>query len=214
MKYSRMGKAMKKSGIILLALILVFLIWYLFIKTNDFEVVMNVRTSPGTVYHNVLGWNEGLNKSKTITVIHKKKPFSKLIHTYSFKSYKLEFNWEMNKMNDSVTKVLVGVNDLDRSLMTRVSKLFGNSPTEKLIHQEFSGFNTELLRHLDQFDVNINGKENSPEAFVAYVNISCHQNEKAAGMINNSTYINTFLKANNMTLLSHPFVEILIFVFL
>ncbi|AXT62746.1 hypothetical protein D1816_21170 [Aquimarina sp. AD10] len=189
--------------------LLVFFAWYLFIKTYDFEVVIQAETSPGTVYHNVLGWNASLNKGNTKTVFSKKKPFENLIHTYDFESYKLEFDWKMHKINDSITKVFIGVNDLDKPIRTRIKKLLGISPIQTLIHQEFTGFNATLLSHLDQFKVVIDGEQKSPESFVAYVNISCNQNAKAVNMINNSTYINTFLKSHNLALKSNPFIEIL-----
>jgi len=209
MRYRTMIKMIKKGVAGILILIFVSTIWYLFIKTNDFEVVIHVKGTPGTVYQNVLAWNKELNKEKTTTVFVEKKPFKKLIYTCHFESYQLVFDWEIDKISDSLTKVSVGINDLDRSFMTRVQKLFGSSPIETLIHQEFTGFNEELSRHLDLFNVAINGNEKSPEAFVAYVNISCYQNEKANRMIHNSTYINTFLKDNDIALLSNPFVEIL-----
>jgi len=204
-----MSRMVQKISLGILFFIFSFFIWYLFVKPNDFEVVINVKTSPGTVYQNILGWNKGLNKGKTTTVFSAKHPFTNLKHSYTYESYRLGFDWNMKQINDSITKVCVGINDLDRSLVTRLEKLVGISNVEKLIRQELIGFNTELVAHLDQFKVSIDGVEKSPETSVAYVSISCEQNEKAAKMIQNSTYIHTFLKENDLTLLSNPFVEIL-----
>ncbi len=199
---------MKKVGVIFLIVLSIISVWYLFIKTNDFEIIINAKTSPGTVYQSVLDWNEGLNKSDIPTEITQKIPFNKIIHTYYFESYKLEMDWEMNMVNDSVTRVAIGINDLENSLDTRIKKLMGTSPLEELLDREFSGFNTVLTNHLKQFSVKIDGPEDTSEAYAAYINISCHQNPKAVNMMKNSTYINGFLQNNGIKLASHPFLEI------
>jgi len=199
----------KKSILVILVLCVTTLIWFLFTKTNDFTIVINAQTSPGTVYQNVLSWNAALNKSNMNTVFRKKIPFKKLMHTYNFEGHTLEFDWTIDKINDSITKVSIGINDLERPLMTRIEKLLGVSSVEKLIHKEFTSFNIELLALLDQFNVVVDGQEESPDTFVAYTNVSCHQDKKVSNMISNSININTFLKDNNILLISNPFVEIL-----
>jgi len=183
-------------------------LWYLFLKANDFEVVINVKTAPGTVYQNVLNWNKNLNIDTTRTTIIEKKPFYNIVNTYNFKPYNLEFDWKITKTNDSITNVQIGVNDLNHSTMSRIKKLFGTSPLEAFLNQEFSGFNQVLTQHANGFKVSVDGHDNSPEAYVAYVSISCDQQQKANKMIDNSTYINTFLRNNNIRLRSNPFVEI------
>jgi len=201
-------KHVKKIGVVVAILLLPLSLWYLLIKTNDFEVVIKAKTSPGTIYKNVLDWNKGLNKGTTSTNILKKTPFKNIVHSYHFESYNLEMDWHIHRVNDSISSVSIGINDLDNSLKTRVHKLLGTSPLEKLIAQEFSGFNTVLVNHIAQFRVAIDGQEESPEAYVAYVNIACHQDKKADNMIMNSTYINSFLQENGLKVVSNPFLEV------
>ena len=199
----------KKIAPIFSILILILSLWYFFVKTNDFEVVINAKTSPGTIYKSVLKWNKGLNKSNVSTDVTESEPFSSIIHTYNFEDYALEMDWKMDNLNDSITKVSIGINDLKNSLGSRFKKLLGISPVEELLDQEFSGFNTVLTSHLNDFSVKIDGEETTPASFVAYINITCDQSQKAFNMINNSSYINSFLKKNGFKIISNPFLEIL-----
>ncbi|MEN0049857.1 MAG: hypothetical protein AAF806_22540 [Bacteroidota bacterium] len=199
---------MKRIGIISLILLFTITIWYLFLKTNDFEVRMTISTAPGTVYKNVLDWNKGLNKGKSQSKIISKTPFEHLLQRYQYEDFDLELNWTIEALNDTASTVLIGINDQKNPLEARIKKLFGASPLEAFLEQEFSGLHTVLLHHLEQFYVVIEGEENSPKAFVAYMNISCHQDQKADQMIINSPYINTFLKENGLTISANPFLEI------
>ena len=199
---------LQKIGTLFFLLLLGGLGWYLVIKPNDFEVVIKAKTSPGTVYKSVLDWNEGLNKSNVATTIRQAIPFNKIVHDYNFESHQLLIDWEIAPINDSITKTTIKINDSENSLKTRIGKLLGDTPLEQLINREFAGFNSVLVNHLAQFSVAIDGQKTTPEAFVAYVNSSCHQDKKADNMIMNSTYINSFLQANNIKVLTHPFLEI------
>jgi effector-binding domain-containing protein len=201
---SVLKKALLFFGVILLSTS----IWYFFVKTNDFEVVIHIETAPGTVYQNILNWNKNLNADTKRTAITKKQPFHKITNTYKFEDRTLEFDWNIHKINDSVTKVSVGINDPDQSIATRFKKLIGNSTVAKLLDNEFSGFNEVLTNHVDRFDVVVEGEAESPEFYVAYINVSCAQEEKANNMISSSAYINAFLVNNDIKLLSNPFVEI------
>lgn len=200
---------LKILGVVFTGLFLLLSIWYLFVKSNDFDIVIHAKTSPGTIYQSVLDWNTGLNKGDVSTVILKKRAFSQIVHTYIYESIQLEMDWTIIGVNDSISTVTIGVTDLNNSVRTRLHKLFASTPIEELIQQEFTGFNAMLISHLDEFDVKIIGREDTPERYVAYVNVSCFHDQKAAQMINNSTYINSFLQDNEIDLISNPFLEIL-----
>jgi len=58
----------KKIIISLLLICICFSVWYLYIKTYDYEVEITVKTNPGTIYHSVLNWNESLNKGN-VTIL-------------------------------------------------------------------------------------------------------------------------------------------------
>jgi hypothetical protein len=198
----------KKLIFVLLFAIVALVTWYVFIKANDFEVVIKVNTAPGTVYHHILGWNESLDEGETKTEFITKSPFERLVYTNQLESYNLQFDWRIKKINDSITKISIGVNDLNKSASTRIQKLFGTSPLEELISKEFTGFNAVLSKNLEQFKVVIKEKTISPESYAAYISTSCHQNEKALTMMGISTQINNFLKGNEIKLKSKPIVEI------
>ena len=203
-----MNSGMKIFGAVVVLLLALPSVWYLFVKANDFEVVLNAKTSPGTVYQNVLSWNKGLNSGDVSTEIKAKVPFNQIRHSYEYESHQLEMDWRITKTNDSVTNVLVAVNDLNNSVKTRIEKVFGLSSVKELLDAEFSGFNTVLVDHLKNFKVAIEGEATSPAAYAAYINLSCHQSMKAGNMMQYSTYINAFLQDNGLKLTSNPFLEI------
>lgn len=201
---------MRNTIILLLTIILTVAGWYLLIKPNDFDVKINAQTSKGTVYKSIKGWTTSLNKGQTTkTKILEEIPFSKLTNEYIYENHKLQMEWEIKTVNDTLTKVYIGINDLDNSITTRIKKLFGSSPLEKLIEREFSGFNTVLIEHIKQFKVDIIGLDHTKESYIAYINISCKQHKKADNMIMNSTYLNSFLQENDIKVISNPFLEIM-----
>lgn len=198
-----------KIAMLLLAISLLVLGWYLFVKANDFEVRIKVKGAPGSIYKNVIDWNKGLNKSNLEAVILEQIPFNKIVNTYNFEDHHLLMNWNIEAINDSISSALISIDELDHPIKTRIAKLLGSSPLEELIEQEFSGFNYVLVNSLDRFSVTVDSQTVAPEAFVAYMNLSCHQDKKAEYMIMNSLFINSFLQEQGWKVTSNPFLEIL-----
>lgn len=189
--------------------VIVIVLWYLLIKPFDYNIVINTNTSQGTCFQSILDWNETLKKKRHIsTEIDTKENFHSINQSIVLESYSLDLDWNIKIENDSTTTILLGVKNKTNSVKDRIEKFFGRSKLNEIINDEITSFNAGLLKHLDEFKVKVNGPEKSPETYVAYVNIKSNQKDKAGKMISNSPYINLFLQENNITLESHPFLEI------
>jgi effector-binding domain-containing protein len=187
----------------------IVLLWYLLIKPYDYSIIINANTSQGTCFQSILNWHETLIKKRDIsTEIKTKENFHFIHQSLVLDSYDLDLHWNIQIHNDSTAIILLGVKNNTNSVKDRIKKLFSKSNLNTIINKEITSFNDGLLKHIDEFKVKLNGLEQSPETYVAYVNIKANQKDKAGKMISNSPYINSFLRENNIKLESHPFLEI------
>ena len=200
-----------KSKVVQFSIIAIGLaaIWYLFFMKNDYQYVINVKTSTGTCFQSILDWNKTMELKKSASyTINNKEEFNTIQQSMTLESYELELEWNIKRKTDSIVTIQLGVKNKTNAAQDRIEKILGTSKLETLLNEEITSFNTGIIKHLDAFKVHINGYEETPEAYVAYINVICTQKEKAAKMIMDSPYINTFLRDNNIKLLSNPFLEI------
>ncbi|PID68596.1 MAG: hypothetical protein CR989_04760 [Flavobacteriales bacterium] len=199
----------KKIVLFIFLFLLVGLGWYFFVKPFDYQITFRARTSPGTVYQGVKFWAGQLEKKegisiKTITVT----PFKEIIQELSVRDTVFRLNWSFEGVNDSITKVRIGVVDTQNSLQTRLKIPFLKTWLEQFSLSKVIEFKKGLEAHLNNFKVRVEGKSKIPEKFYAYVTVSCTQSEKANKMIANNFLMAQFLSDNAIEMNGYPFLEI------
>lgn len=118
---------MKKVFISVPILLLVLLLWYLFMKPQDYQVSFKAKAIPGTIYETAKVWNMGFDSVVPLqfeSPTHFKQTIvvNDSVHVYE---------WDITPIHDSLSEVTVNIKDLDHSLKNKVSVPFSDTDFEK-----------------------------------------------------------------------------------
>lgn len=197
---------------IILVFVLIFsiaTIWYLFIKESDYCITFKVKTASGTVFQGIQEWSANQLKAKKENFsIVEKGSFDFIKQEMKSGKTQMEYTWEMKPVNDSVTKVIVGIKDLNNSLYNRLTAPFFNTDFKKEQISKVTDFKKGLDKHLENFKVKINGEGKSEETYVAYINLKSILQEKAQTMIEKDEIITGYLHDNSIKIIGKPYLEV------
>ncbi|WP_264565589.1 hypothetical protein [Flavobacterium sp. N3904] len=200
----------KNKVILSLSIILaVFLIWYLFVKENDYTITFTVKAATGTVFQGVQEWSAiRFAKEKEKYSIVEKRNFDFIKQKMSKGKSQLEYTWEMVPVNDSVTKVNIGIKELGHSLYNKVTAPFFTTEFKEEQINKITDFKKGLEDHIKKFKVKIDGVGTSDEVYVAYISLKGVLQTKAQTMIGNDGVITSFLQTHNIKIQGRPYVEV------
>ena len=191
------------------ALFCLFLVWYLFIKETDYCISFKVKAATGTVFQGIQEWSsiQLLRDKENYTTLEKRN-FDFIRQTMKKGAVQMEYSWDIVYINDSVTKVNVGIKDFNHSLYNKLTAPFFNTKFKQEQVRKIADFKKGLQDHLKAFNVKIEGEGSSEETFVAYVNLKSVLQEKGQTMISNDASITGFLFENKIKIIGRPYVEI------
>lgn len=195
---------MKKVFISVPILLLVLLLWYLFIKPQDYQVSFKAKAIPGTIYETVKAWNMGFDsvvplQFESPTHFEQTIVVNDSVHVYE---------WNITPIHDSLSQVKVNIKDSEHTLKNKVSVPFSDTDLEKGVRKTLIQFNGFLNDHLKDFKVSIVGEAELFSSFCACVALNTTPENKARGMMANYSLLNSFLVDNGVTLNGLPFVEV------
>lgn len=200
----------KKIVIGFSALFCLFLVWYLFIKETDYCISFKVNAATGTVFQGIQEWsNAQAFKESERYVILEKRNFDFIKQAMTKKDIQMEYIWDITYLNDSVTKVNVGIKDLNHSLYNKLTAPFFSTLFKESQIKKITDFKKGLGEHLKNFKVKIEGEGVSEETFVAYINLKSVLQEKGQTMIANDAIITGFLFENKIKIKGRPYLEIM-----
>lgn len=196
----------KFSKIILYSILVFFVLitsWYFF-KPYDFTVTFEYKTLPGTINQTVKSWstsvkNSEIIESNSINSIKQRIDFEDKSHIY---------NWQFLPINDSITKVSIGILDTKSNFKTRFLDLFQNTDLKERSKETINNFTIVLEDHLEAHDIKIDGEGKSPSTYCAYVSVKAKQFKKAKGMMLNYGLLSTVLLESDIKLNGSPIIEI------
>ncbi|KIA87318.1 hypothetical protein [Flavobacterium sp. AED] len=191
------------------AFFLVFLTWYLFIKKSDYSISFKVNTATGTIFQGIQEWSatQLVNQKENYSILENRN-FDFIKQEMKKGNVHMEYIWEMNSIDDSITAVTVGIKDLNNSLFNRLTAPFYGTSFKVEQIKKITDFRNGLKNHIGNFKVKIDGEGSSKEIFVAYINLKSVLQEKAQTMIANDAVITGFLQQNNIKIIGKPYVEI------
>ena len=190
-------------------LFLLFCGWYLFIKENDYTINFKVKAATGTVFQAVHEWSAILaSKQKEKHVLLEKKYYSLIKQEILTQQEHKRYTWEICAINDSVTKVSVGIKDLKNSWYNKLTVPFFTTQFKEQELERVKDFKKGLNEHLKTFKVVIDGENTSQKTWVAYINLKSVMQEKGQTMIANDALITGFLHSNNIKIKGRPYVEV------
>ena len=189
--------------------IMLLLTWYLFIKEADYCISFKVKTATGTVFQGIQEWTAAqLLKDNENYVILEKRNFDFIRQEMTKGKVQMKYTWEITSLNDSVTKVRVGIKDLNHSWFNKVTVPFFNTEFKQEQIRKITDFKRGLNDHIKNFKVRIDGKGSSAETFVAYISLKSVLQEKAQSMIATDAVITGFLFNNKIEIKGKPYLEI------
>lgn len=199
----------KKIIIALSFLFSLFLVWYLLLKETDYCISFKVKAATGTVFQGIQEWSnaQGLKDSEKYVILEKRN-FDFIKQEMTKKEVQMHYTWDITSINDSVTKVNVGIKDLNHSWYNKVTAPFFNTEFKEEQIKKISDFKKGLSEHLKNFKVRIDGEGESEQTFVAYINLKSVLQEKARYMIANDALITGFLFENQIKIIGRPYLEI------
>jgi effector-binding domain-containing protein len=192
-----------------IGLISLFLIWYFTIKAEDYSISFKVKAATGTVFQGVQEWTaaQQVKDNEKYTLIEKRN-FEFIKQKMEKNNVQMEYFWDITSINDSITKVNVGIKDLNKSWYNKITVPFFNTQFKKEQIKKIIDFKKGLDDHLAKFRVVIDGETSSKEVTVAYVSLKSSLQHKAQNMISNDALITGFLANHKIGINGRPYVEI------
>lgn len=185
------------------------LVWYLFVKENDYCISFKVKTATGTVFQGIQEWSAAQSiKDDGNYVILEKRNFDFIKQEMKKGNVLMQYTWDIKSINDSVTKVSVGIKDVNNSLYNKLTVPFFNTTFKEEQIMKITDFKEGLSDHLKNFKIKIDGEGSSEETFVAYISLKSVLQEKAQAMIANDADITGFLQRNKIQIVGKPYLEI------
>ena len=194
----------KKLGLLLGAVLLCGLLWYLFLKPHDYVVRFEIKALPGTINQTIKSWSNGLDDSEFLG----QNDLSDLKYRIKFNDSTYTYHWIMEAANDSVSKVKAYVTDDDHSLANRLAIPFSETDFEKRTKKTVSAFAKVLKDHLQSFKVSVTGNEGIPAKYCACVPLKGTQAGKARGMMEHYSLLSGVMAEKNIPLDGRPIIEV------
>ncbi len=194
----------RKISLVVIPIVAIALVWYLFIKPNDYLVSFTANTFPGAINQTIKNWDKRMGVNTSI----KQKNLLELEQELKFGDSLIHYNWTIIPITDSTSKVKVSIKDVSHSLMNKIMIPFTSTVLEKRSKKNLINFNHLLNDHINKFKVKVVGEDELKPTHCAYLTIEGLQSEKAFGMIREFPFLSGFVKQHNLKVNGTPFVEI------
>lgn len=179
--------------------------WYFIIKPEDYKVSFLTSATPGTVYHQLMGWNfKNVEKTRIVD----QKLFKKLKLAGELNNSPLTLNWNISNKNDSIFRVNILVNHPKNKFSNRIKLLFSRPEFQQNIKQEIEEFKEALKTQSELFKVKVIGSEKIPETTCACLNLESPVEEKAFAMMKNIDFLSNYLLQNKLEMDGRPRVHV------
>ena len=201
---------MKKKIVIFCSVVLfLFLGWYFGIKASDYTITFTAKAASGTVFQGIQEWStiQRQKRKEHFTVVEKNNfDFLKQQMTVGDTTY--TYVWEITPLNDSVSKVSVGINEIGKSWYNKITAPFWPTKFKTEQIRKVKDLREGLNEHLKNLKVRIDGEGTSKPVYVAYIQLKSALQEKAQTMIGNDATITGFLYTHKIKIVDRPYVEI------
>lgn len=198
---------MKRIKILIGVIILIGLLWYFF-KGYNYRVTFKIQQSPSVVYNNILIWNDN-KPSKDSAVVTLEKVMSKqIIQKYKLGDTLLKVNWNLKRLNDSTTKVIANITDLNAPTIRNIDAINSSSTFSKNSKYTIERFAKTLANYNKTFKIGNIKEDTIPGKYCAYISLKATADTKAAIMVQNIYKVMNYIKGNNIELNGDPFLQV------
>ncbi|TDS12560.1 effector-binding domain-containing protein [Maribacter caenipelagi] len=194
---------MKKALSIIIAIICIGLLWYFFIKPQDYQIRVVAKSNTGTVNQALKSWSKTLQEAS----IRQTKDLGHLEQMIASGDSTHIYNWNITPINDSTSQLVIDVKDLDHSFANKLSIPFTDTNFEKQARKTVTDFIESLNIHKKEFKVTFMGEDHLPSTYCACVEHKTIQSKKAFGMMESYPFINSVIASNGIQVNGVPFIE-------
>ena len=201
---------MKKALYGILVIVILGLGWYLFIKDYNYKIRFETPHAPGTVYSTLLNWD--LSKSEAIDslILIDSEPFETLQYEVQLGDSTFTYNWNIERINDSLSAVTAYVKDNQNSFKQNLLVPFKKTEFVKRNIEMVQNMMNGLHAHANIYKVDMsNVEEVTVESqYCAYITLSSSIYKKGNTMISNIGLIMNYIRDNDIPIKGDPFVQI------
>lgn len=194
---------MGKTVNIVFGILLIGLLWYFFIKPQDYQISVKAKSFPTEINTSLRAWTTSLDSAS----IEQLEDAKQLKQTLRFSDSTHIYLWNISMLDDSTSYVQVDVRDPDHSLANKLLIPFMDTDFEKRSRKTVTSFIENLIEQRKDFKVTILGEETPETAFCACVEHKTSQSKKALAMMKSYPFLNSVIVGNGLKLNGVPFIE-------
>lgn len=184
------------------------LLWYFFIKPEQYQISFTTPQPPGVVHQHLLDWPiYGKKDSLQIELINQTR-YAHVEQQVRVNDSLFEYNWDFNRINDSLTRVTAHIKDLEHPWSQKIQIPFSNNAFVKRSIKMVKEVGTQLLKKGENFKVAKISDTVLPSTFCAYIKVTSPINEKAKNMLSSISTVMGYLKGNEIPLTGDPFLSV------
>jgi effector-binding domain-containing protein len=194
---------MRKVYTITVAIVSIGLLWYFFIKPQDYQVRVTAKSNAGVINQALKAWNKTLPKAS----IRQVNDLNHLEQMISFGDSTHIYVWTITALTDSTSHLVVDIKDNDHSIKNKFYIPFTDTDFEKKSRKTVTEFIENFNEHLKEFKITFIGEEVLPSTYCACVEHKTIQNQKAFAMMESYPFLNSVIGNNEIEVNGIPFIE-------
>ena len=195
---------MRKTGLALLVGILLFLLWYFFVKHGEYQVNFTTGTTPGDIIQTVRIWNRSL-RDATILSVDSLKGLTQEIEK---DGQKYIFEWSFKDADNSKTKTSIVISEPGHGFLNKLLVPFSEPPIEKTANKLSHDIYNVIKEHLEITDVEIVGMAEFESKFCVCTSLETDQSGKAYGMMKDYGLLTSFIADHGIEVSDKPIVDV------
>ena len=195
---------MKKIVLAVFGAALLVLVWYLFIRSYEFEVNFKTATLPGDVIQTIRIWDKS-HKDVEVTSIDS---IFLLVQKVTRGTRSYIYHWNFETLNDSLTQVKIRITEPAASLKNKILIPFTVQPVETDARDIVGEFYDVLRTHLEITSVTAVSESETSASFCVCRTIQTPQTDKAIGMMKNYGFLTSFIADFNLKPVGPPLVKV------
>lgn len=199
---------MKKFWAVLLVAGSLFLFWYFVVKDYDYRINFKNTSSPAVLFTSLDYWRH-MKLSGNINVnFENYEPFSNYTYSVKNSAHQISYDWEFDRISDSLTEVTIFAKDQLNSLKQKITVPFKKNAfvlesTEEV--KDFISFHNDFKKGFN-IEIKMPATHTFKETYYAYISSKGEIKNKAHLMLESIGSIMAYLKGNNIALNGDPFL--------
>ncbi|WP_286760530.1 hypothetical protein [Salegentibacter sp. UBA1130] len=178
-----------------------FLLWYFVIKNDDYTIKFEAKALPGEIVYRV---DSPIFDKMKVENSEIKSDLSQVIQETELNSESYELNWIIKPKNDSITQVKVEINNKNNSFEHRFLLLTGQNNFQKEMKAEIAYFKKALSTNRALYNVQIEGKNVTPQNTCACITTNSKVDQKAFEMMKTIDILSNYILENDLETLGRP----------